>query len=271
MPDRDNWTAAMVVKWLLTRDKVAVVAMADTYGAVAVFEDGTVSRLVPEDIDAVTRAYCIDESVPPGEERTAAAVVRGGRVIAAKDEVYCALRHGKLEARARRNGTGDTVRIEPHEWPTLRFESSGGRDIARPVTVVGDPLPLPRELEDYFSGGVPVNAMPAAWPDPLFMAQQVLDLWPPKKLNQESVGTGGQSKAAKNKDETIADRNRRWYDDFEVRRRAGSYRNYELIFKAMSIEEFKHCGVAATIKKAVNAIRSEKGETGQRKIARRRV
>jgi hypothetical protein len=103
------------------------------------------------------------------------------------------------------------------------------------------------------------------------MARQVLDLWPPNKPNQEGVGTGEQPKAARNEDETIADRNRRWYDDFEVRRRAGMHRTYELIFEAMSIEEFKHNGVAPTIKKAVNVIRSEKGETGRRKIARRTV
>ena len=47
MPDRDIWTSAMVLKWVLTRDQAPVLAMVDTYGAVRVFEDGTVFRLVP--------------------------------------------------------------------------------------------------------------------------------------------------------------------------------------------------------------------------------
>jgi len=38
MPDRDNWTAAMVLKWVLTRDQAAVPAMIDTYGATGLFE-----------------------------------------------------------------------------------------------------------------------------------------------------------------------------------------------------------------------------------------
>jgi|SRR5271155_624282 len=116
MPDRDNWSAAMVLKWVLTRDEAAVLAMVDAYGAVGVFEDGTVSRLVPEDIDGVMIAYCTDPTFAPGEERVPAALARGDQVIAAKDEIYRALRRGELEARARRNGTGDVETIAPIQW-----------------------------------------------------------------------------------------------------------------------------------------------------------
>jgi hypothetical protein len=161
------------------------------------------------------------------------------------------------------------MKIEPRQWLGLKFQSLDGHDLAIPVNIDQAPLPLGRPLEDYFAGRVPMDAIPAVWPDPLFAADRILDLWPPKKPNQESVGAGEQSKAARN--ETTADRNSRWYDDFEVRRRAGNYRTYELIFDAMSIDEFEHSGVAPTIKKAVNAIRSAKGETGRRKISHRRL
>ena len=66
MPDRENWTTAMVLKWVLNRDGKAVLDMVDTYGAVGVLEDGTVSLLVPEDIEAVGIAYCTDPAFFPG-------------------------------------------------------------------------------------------------------------------------------------------------------------------------------------------------------------
>lgn len=40
MPDRDNWTAAMVLQWVLTRDLQAVFAMLH-YGSISV-RDGQV-------------------------------------------------------------------------------------------------------------------------------------------------------------------------------------------------------------------------------------
>jgi hypothetical protein len=120
MPDRDNWTAAVVLKWVLTRDLPTVRAMVGRYGAWIVSEDSSV-RAVPEDLNAVMIAYCVDPALPPGEKRSRKAVLRSQRVIEAKAEIYRALRRGKLDARARRNGTGDIEKIAPEQWLSLKF------------------------------------------------------------------------------------------------------------------------------------------------------
>jgi hypothetical protein len=190
MPDCDNWTTAMVLRWVLTLDRVAVLAMVDTYGAVRVdLEVGTVSRVVPEDIDAVMTAYNIDESLPPGEERTRTAVMRSERVIRAKEEIYRALRQGKLEARTRRNGTGDVEKIAHEQWPNLKFRSLNGHDIAVPVDTEQNVLDLRQPIEDYLVGRVPVDVCPAVWPDPLFSASQVLQIWPSDAAKEEAVAS----------------------------------------------------------------------------------
>ena len=51
MPDRDNWTAPMLLKWVLTRDQGAALAMVDS--VIGVFEDYTAIRLARADINAV--------------------------------------------------------------------------------------------------------------------------------------------------------------------------------------------------------------------------
>jgi hypothetical protein len=184
MPDRDNWTAAMVLRWVLTRDKGAVLPMSATYGLVGVFEDGTVSRLAPEDMDAVTLAYCTDPNLPAGEERAVTAVARSERVIAVKDAIYQALRRGTLEACARRNGTGDVEKIASNQWLSLKFQSWNGHDLAVPIDIEADVLDLPRTFENYVGGRVPANIVPTVWPDPLFIEDQVMQLWPSCKSAQ---------------------------------------------------------------------------------------
>jgi hypothetical protein len=150
--------------------------MVDTY--IGVFEDHTVARLAREDIDAVRIAYCIDPTLPPGEETAATAMVRGDRVIAAMHKIYRALRRGALEARARRNGAGDVETITPNQWLSLKFQSWNGHDLAVPINVEQDLLDLPRAFEDYVGGRVPADFLPAVWPDPHLIANQVLQIWP---------------------------------------------------------------------------------------------
>src|SRR5437016_5636450 len=111
MPDHDNWTAAMVLKWVLTRDLPTVLDMAESYGATAYSEDGISRPVLPEDVGAVMSAYCVDLELPPGQERTRKAVLLSQKVIAAIEEIYGALQRGALEARARRNGIGDVETI----------------------------------------------------------------------------------------------------------------------------------------------------------------
>jgi hypothetical protein len=183
MPDRDNWTAAMVVRWVLTRDHTAMLNMVDTYGAWGSFEDGTLSPLPLEDIDAVLIGYCVDPTLPRGEEGTVTAIVRSQRVIGVKNEIYRALRRGDLGARARRNGIGDVEKIAPDEWLSMKFQSWKGHDLAVPIDVEQNPLhPLP--LADYLGGGVPIEMRPAVWTDPLFSADQVMRIWPSDRRNQ---------------------------------------------------------------------------------------
>jgi hypothetical protein len=109
MPDRHNWTAAMVLKWILTRDAEAVLAMAADYGAVVVnLETRTSTEVRPATMADVDRAFVIDESITDREERITQAVIRAElRVIPARHEIHDALRQGRFEARSRRNGRGD--------------------------------------------------------------------------------------------------------------------------------------------------------------------
>jgi hypothetical protein len=195
MPDRDNWTAAMVLKWVLTQDLPTVLAMIDTYD-MWIFEDGTRSRLIPEDVEAVTKAYCIDETTENHEEKVRTAVARSQRVIAAKDEIYRALRRGDIRAHARRNGTGDVEKITSEQWLSLKFQSWNGHDLAGPIDVEQNPI-HPRALADYLTGGVPIDTRPVVWPDPHFTADQVMDFWPSEKTNQASLGAGEQASRRK--------------------------------------------------------------------------
>src|SRR5215470_12661312 len=100
MPDCDNWTAAMLLKWVLVRDLSTVLAMAESYGATAFSEDGTSRTVVPEDLSTVMTGYCTDTTLPLGQESIREAVLRSQPVIAAMKEIYRALQQGNLETRA---------------------------------------------------------------------------------------------------------------------------------------------------------------------------
>jgi hypothetical protein len=156
----------------------------DGYGAIGVIKDGTVSRLVPEDIGAVMIAYCTDPTFAPGEER--GGPPRGGSTKPARDcghKIYRALRHGELELRARRNGSGDVETIASNQGLSLKFQSWNGRDLALPINVKKDNLNLPRAFEDYVNGRVPAHV----WPDPHFIAAQVLQIWPRHEPTQVAL------------------------------------------------------------------------------------
>jgi hypothetical protein len=63
MPNERHWSASMLLWWVLTRDKEAVLSMADEYGGWLV--DGeTAERIQPPTWDVVLRAYAIDNSLP---------------------------------------------------------------------------------------------------------------------------------------------------------------------------------------------------------------
>ena len=71
----------MLLRWVLTRDKASVLAMADDYGAVWIEVEGKhVERVRPQGWDDVARAYRIDESIP-AEERMRAAVLKSTEVV----------------------------------------------------------------------------------------------------------------------------------------------------------------------------------------------
>ena len=105
-------------------------------------------------------------------------MLRSQTAIPAKDEIYLALRRGELEAQARRNGAGDVETIAPNQWLALKFQSWNGYDLAVPTGADQDVLDLPRPIEDYLRGRVPIDTRPVAWPDPLMPAAQVEKLWP---------------------------------------------------------------------------------------------
>jgi hypothetical protein len=260
MPDRDDWTAAMVLEWILSRDLSAVLSM-DVYGATAYDGDQAVP-VRPRGWQDVQSEH-LRKDLRPGESGVRETVRRGLTVVLpAMTSVYAKARIGRIQGFARRNGTGDLEQIPPYQWAGLRFCSFDGRDLAIPVNIDQTPLPLPQPPEDYFAGLVPMEAMPAVWPDPLFRADQVMELWPPVTPNQISERASERTQTTRN--EPIADRNQRWYDDFEKRRKTRSYRTYQVIYDAMSKDEFGGSGKFETIKRAVNSIRGLKGETSRR-------
>jgi hypothetical protein len=184
IPDDHNWSAGMLLRWVLTRDRALVLAMADDYGASWVGVEGnSVTRVRPQGWDDV--AGVIDKSLP-AEERVKAAVLRANVVmIPALKEIHGFLRSGDIQCQARRNGSGDIENVGREQWGGLRIRSFGGlrirsfegRDIAVPVTSEADRL-QPRSLADYLSGSVPANDTPTVWVDPVFSAEQATKLWP---------------------------------------------------------------------------------------------
>jgi hypothetical protein len=182
IPDDQNWSAGMLLRWVLTRDRASVRAMADDYGASWVDVEGKrVERIQPQGWDNV--AWVSDESFPAEEELIAAVVRADMFVIPAMKEIREFLRSGDIQCQARRNGSGDIENVGREQWGGLRICSFEGRDIAVPVNSVAGSL-LSRSLSDYLSGGVPANETPTTWVDLVFSAEQAMRLWPP---NENSV------------------------------------------------------------------------------------
>jgi hypothetical protein len=187
MPNNRHWSASMLLEWVLTRDIDAVLSMASQYGGWQVDDQGA-ARIQPFTLDDVTRTHSIDESLPK-EERAREAVRRADSfILPARQEIFDALRAGTLDGWARPNGSGDLTKIGPVQWAGLRFRGVDGHDIALPVDSEGDLLSLPRPLTDYLAGTVPVPFPPTVWPDPVFLAEQAMRLWP-KGQTDSSKGT----------------------------------------------------------------------------------
>jgi hypothetical protein len=94
-------------------------------------------------------------------------------------------------------------KITSEQWLSLKFQSWNGHDLAVPIDVEQNTL-HPRALADYLTGGVPIDTRPVAWPDPHFMASQVMALWPSETPNQVSEQASEQAQTTKT--ETTADR-----------------------------------------------------------------
>ena len=67
MPDRDHWSASMLMRWVLTRDSQAVLSMVNDYGGWLV-EGDNVTRIRPHSWDDVIRSYLTDDA-PSGADR----------------------------------------------------------------------------------------------------------------------------------------------------------------------------------------------------------
>jgi hypothetical protein len=182
----------MLLRWVLTRDKASVLAMADDYGAVWIEVEGKhVERVRPQGWGDVARAYRIDESLPAKERMRAAVLKSTEDVIPAEKEIRDFLRRGYIQCQARRNGSGDIENIGREQWGGLRFYSFEGRDVAVPVNAEVDRLQQCRSLADYLSGSVPANDTPTVWVDPVFPAEQAMRLWGP--IESSVVDSGNPS------------------------------------------------------------------------------
>jgi hypothetical protein len=182
MPNDRHWSVSMLLEWVLTRDLDAVLSMADQYGGWLVDDEGGV-RIQPSTLDDVMRTHSVDESLSE-EERAREAVRRAELVILpARQEIFDALRAGTLDGWARPDGSGDMTKIAPIQWAGLRFYAIDGHDIALPVNSEAERLSLPRSLAEYLAGTAPANLTPTVWPDPVFLAEQAMSLWPEHKAD----------------------------------------------------------------------------------------
>jgi hypothetical protein len=139
MPDRDHWSASMLLRWVLTRDIEAVLSMLNDYGG-SLVEGDKVRRVQPQTWDDVMRAYSIDDSLQKEEQVRNAVLKAELFLIPAQEEICSSLRRGEVDAWARPNGSGDIVKIAPIQWAGLRFRALEGHDIAVPVDSEENPL-----------------------------------------------------------------------------------------------------------------------------------
>jgi hypothetical protein len=85
VPDEDHWSAGMLLRWVLTRDRALVLAMVDAYGMVLVKGEG-ITRVQPQGWDDVARAHAIDESLPERDKLRTAIVKLNLEIIPAQRE-----------------------------------------------------------------------------------------------------------------------------------------------------------------------------------------
>src|SRR3984893_1081395 len=184
---RQKWSAGMLLHWVLTRDEMAVAAMAELYGAVHV-ELGKIMHTRPETWDDVARAYLMGDEPPTERSRSdlKTAIDKAElEIVPAWRWIYEALRSGTLDSWARPNGSGAPIRIDPIEYERYHFRSLDGHDFVIPVDIYNEPL-CPHPLAEYLTGAIPATTTPTVWPDPLFSAQQAMSLWPPHEPNDTS-------------------------------------------------------------------------------------
>ena len=128
----------------------------------------------------VIAEYELNPPVPPAAENRELvnAMIRSLELTKATQAIYSALQRGTLEGHARHNGSGDVERIAPAVWTRLKIQGIAGHDIAVPIDVKDEPLPLLRSVEDFLSGSVPADLKPTVWVDPEFSAEAAVRLWP---------------------------------------------------------------------------------------------
>lgn len=179
MPNSAYWSAGMLLRWILTRDRAAVLAMLDDCGGVRVdLDSGTATLLRLMTWEEAQREAAIDPSLPR-EEQIREAVHRSEKIIIPATGAICdALERGCLTAQARRNGSGDIEAIGSAQWRGLKIWSHDGRDLAVPVDANRQMLQLPWPHSAYLSGEVPSRATPTVWVDPEFPATEIIRLWP---------------------------------------------------------------------------------------------
>jgi hypothetical protein len=170
----------MLLRWVLTRNEAAVLAMLDRYGAVERGLGDKWVRTLPETWETVARTYANPEETRTAEGLAKALLKYEREVIPCQNEVYTALRLGNLENLVQLNGSGDLVQGNRAGWIQRRLRSYVGHDLAVPINPANlTPAPLAYDLADYLTGNVSPSVMPSVWVDPSFSADQAKRLWPP--------------------------------------------------------------------------------------------
>ena len=173
----------MLLYWVLTRDEGAVLNMADDYGSFQPSLGGQVVRTRAETWSSVCGAYA-----NPNSDNTPKGTIEArwkfqDEVQPREDEIYAALRSGKLRSWVTCSETGDLISANPAEWIPRRFFSMNGHDLAVPPGDWGRRF----EIAEYLGGDAPLPVPPTVWMDPVFSAEDAKKLWPAFRTDGEQV------------------------------------------------------------------------------------
>jgi hypothetical protein len=165
----------MLLRWVLTRDEGAVLKMWDDYGTFEPRLGGKLVRTVAETWSSVAWAYATANFGNTPKGGIEARWKFQDDVQPRQEQIYTALRSGKIRSWVSRSETGGLISADPAEWRPRQFFSWNGHDLAIPPGDWGRRF----EIAEYVGGeDQPLPVPGTVWVNPLFSAEDAKKLWP---------------------------------------------------------------------------------------------